>query len=206
MVHPRHSGSQADARLIDDPRLPVCLGVGVMLSSALWGWSFMVVIGVGLAVTAVAVVGWRHKARTMQRWALWLSLAALSGSLLARASLLTWESVETKQVSWIEAGEAGRGARAAVGQKRVELHFRLHPGYLHYVYSTPLVAALKGESATQPAVFGVARSIWGLEQVRVISVGSHKLCATVDCPAGAVPVAGGGSGWKDNKPGVSPWR
>jgi len=207
MAPARHIlGRQPPTRRRDDPRLPIALGLAVMLSSALWGWSFMLVAGVGLALTAVGAIAWRHRATTMQRWALWLSLAALIISLFGRLSLLPWERVATKQITWQVIGEAGAGAHVAVGQKRIELHLRLHPGYVHTVYSTPLATALRGSEPAMRATFAVSRTIWGLGRARLVSLGAMTLCANQTCPPATVPIAGGRGGWQGGRTGPSPWR
>ncbi len=195
-----------NVRLRDDSRLPIALGVAVTLSSALWGWSFVVVAGVGLALTAVALNARRHPTPALRRTALWLSSAALAISLLLRLSFVSWEDEATKTVSWHIVGEAGAQAAAAIGQKRVELRFRLHPGYVQALYSTPLASALAGGPATMPATFAVTHTVWGLTGVRVTSLGSHVLCAKTQCPPNAVPVAAADGGWQAGKQGPSPWR
>ena len=197
---------QQNVRLRDDPRLPIALAVAVTLSSALWGWSFVVVAGVGLALTTVALNARRHPTPGLRRSALWLSSAALAISLLLRLSFVSWEDEATKMVSWHIVGEAGAETTAAIGQKRIELRFRLHPGYYQAVYSTPLASALADGPATMPATFAVSHTVWGLGGVRATSLGSHVLCATTKCPANAVPVAAGGGGWQAGKQGPSPWR
>ncbi|MCO4760589.1 MAG: hypothetical protein KC502_03750 [Myxococcales bacterium] len=189
--------------LRDDPRLPVALAAGVLLSSALWGWAFMMVAGLGLALLTVGIVAWRHQARGMQTGALWLSAIVLIGSLGLRLSYVAWHTDAPRQVTWKISGQADASSPAAMGQKRILIGLRLHPGHTHEVFSTQLATALAGANATLPGRFLVAHTVWGIEDARLVEIGTHKLCNKTQCTAGTIAVRPGK--WVSPQGTPSPW-